>query len=246
MKPINKKYKNIGLATSLVLNGAVFLLIPFIPSCDIEADPPFPTETIVMEMDFSASGGGASGGSPSIAEETASSAKEVESNSKTESTESESNVKESNVTQAKPKENKGDGQSTSTTENPKNDFGNLFGSGGGNDGGNGSGTGTGVGPGTGPTIGQGGVGSGDGRTVVSKPTLVNPTQEEGRVMVEVTIDQDGNVTKVVAKRSHSKTTTSNEALIKEAEKLAKQFKFSKDYSGPVLQSTVIAINFTLE
>jgi TonB family protein len=246
MKPINKKYKNIGLATSLVLNAAVFLLIPFIPSCDIEADPPFPTETIVMEMDFSASGGGASGGSPNIANESSSTSKEVESTSKTESNESQSNIKESTVTQKKPKESKGDGQSASTTENPKNDFGSVFGSGGGNDGGSGGGSGTGVGPGTGPTIGQGGVGSGDGRTVISKPSLINPTQEEGRVMVEVTIDQDGNVTKVAAKRSHSKTTTSNETLIKEAEKLAKQFKFSKDYSGPSLQSTVIAINFTLE
>jgi TonB family protein len=249
MKPISKKNKNIGLIVSIVLNGGCFMMIPFMPSCDIEADPPFPTEKVVMVMDFTeAGGGGQSGGAESISEEVSQTAKESNSDSQTESVETESKVTDSKVTQKDPKKNdsKENGSSTSSN-NPANDFSNVFGGGGGSDGGGGGSQGTGIGPGSGPSIGpNSGTGNGDGRKVVSKPALTNPTQEEGRVMVEVTIDQDGNVTKAVAKRSHSKTTTSNETLIKQAEKLAKQFKFSKDDNGPALQTTTFAINFTLE
>lgn len=249
MKPISKKYKNIGLISALVLNGGCFMMIPFLRSCDMEADPPFPTEKIVMVMDFtSAGGGGQSGGAEAISKEVSQTAKESTSESTTESTETTSKVTDSKVTQKDPKKNDSkDKGNSSSSNNPANDFSNLFGGGGGSDGGNGGSSGGGFGPGSGPSVGpNSGIGSGDGRTVVSKPALNNPTQEEGRVMVEVTIDQEGNVTKAVAKRSHSKTTTSNETLIKEAEKLAKQFKFSKDYSGPATQTTTFAINFTLE
>jgi len=249
MKPISKKYKNIGLISALVLNGGCFMLIPFIRSCDMKADPPFPTEKVVMVMDFtSAGGGGQSGGAEAISEVVSQTAKESQSESITESTETTSKVTDSKVTQKDPKKNNTTDKGNSTSSNnPANDFSNIFGGGGGSDGGDGGSQGGGFGPGTGPTVGpNSGIGNGDGRSVVSKPALTNPTQEEGRVMVEVTIDQDGNVTKAVAKRSHSKTTTSNETLIKQAEKLAKQFKFSKDTQGPALQTTTFAINFTLE
>ncbi len=249
MKPISKKYKNIGLTVAIVLNGGCFMMIPFIPSCDIEADPPFPTEKVVMVMDFtSAGGGGESGGAESISEEVSQTAKESNSDSQTESVETESKVTDSKVTQKDPKKNNTtENGNSSSSNNPANDFSNVFGGGGGSDGGGGGSQGGGIGPGQGPNIGpSSGDGLSEGRKVVSKPALTNPTQEEGRVMVEVTIDQDGNVTKAVAKRSHSKTTTSNETLIKQAEKLAKQFKFSKDDNGPALQTTTFAINFTLE
>lgn len=249
MKPISKRNKNIGLVVSILLNGGCFMLIPFMPSCDFEADPPFPTEKVVMVMDFtSAGGGGQSGGAEAVSDEVSQTAKESDSQSTTESTETVSKVTDSKVTQKDPKKNDSkDKGNSNNSNNPANDFSNVFGGGGGSDGGNGGTSGGGFGPGNGPNIGpNSGTGDGSGRTVISKPALTNPTQEEGRVMVEVTIDQDGNVTKVVAKRTHPKTTTSNETLIKQAEKLAKQFKFSKDTNGPELQVTTFAINFTLE
>lgn len=249
MKPISKKNKNIGLIVSILLNGGCFMIIPFMPSCDIQADPPFPTEKVVMVMDFTtAGGGGQSGGSESVSDEVSQTAKESDSQSTSESTETVSKVTDSKVTQKDPKKNDSkDKGNSSSSNNPANDFSNIFGGGGGSDGGNGGTSGGGFRPGNGPNIGpNSGTGDGEGRKFVYNPPLTNPTQEEGRVMVEVTIDQDGNVTKAVAKRTHSKTTTSNEKLIKEAEKLAKEFKFSKDYEGPALQTKTFAINFTLQ
>ena len=134
----------------------------------------------------------------------------------------------------------GSGDSPAISGNP---FG---GSGGGTGGGDGQGTnGTGVGPGDGPGIGDG-VGDGSGRLVIEEPNITNPVQDEGRVMLELIIDRDGNVTSVKVLKSHSLTTTTNTSHFDAAKKAAWKWKFNKDPNGSAKQKLYKSINFTLD
>lgn len=214
-----------------------------------QTDPPYPQEEVVMIMDYSDNGGGgSSGGHEQIAEEEASSAKEQNSDTQESSEEQVATQEEESPVETPshdtPSSSDGSGEST-TNENPKYDFGNAFGHGGGENGGDGNGTdGNGDGNGSGPNIGDG-YGDGEGRKVVKYPDFDNPTQEEGKVMVEVVIDRDGNVTKSKYLANHQYTNTSNLTLLKKAQEVAKQFKFDKNPTGAKLQVKRIQIKFTL-
>lgn len=102
---------------------------------------------------------------------------------------------------------------------------------GGTGGGTGGGDGTGDGPGTGPGSGPGsGPGKGKfgfdlkGRAIVNPPTLPKDTKEEGKVVVEITVDKNGNVTE--ANPNGRGTTTSSAVLKAKARQAALATKFN--------------------
>lgn len=94
--------------------------------------------------------------------------------------------------------------------------------------GNGGGDGEGTGPGSGPGFG-GGRGGGfganlAGRKVVGIPKLPTDTKEEGKVVVEITVDKEGNV--IEANPNGRGTTTSSALLKAKAKQAAMATKFS--------------------
>lgn len=99
-------------------------------------------------------------------------------------------------------------------------------------GGTGGGTGGGDGPGTGPGKGPGGGGYGfslAGRAVVSPPPLSKDTKEEGKVVVEITVDKDG---KVIKADPNGRGTTTNSAILKAKARqaaLATKFNVSGEF-----------------
>jgi len=97
--------------------------------------------------------------------------------------------------------------------------------------GNGSGNGVGSGPG-GPGSGSGGGPGGrigidlKGRAVVNPPKLPSDTKEEGKVVVEITVDSEGNV--IEANPNGRGTTTSSALLKAKAKQAAFATKFNVD------------------
>jgi outer membrane biosynthesis protein TonB len=106
--------------------------------------------------------------------------------------------------------------------------GDPFGKGDGGSGtGQGGGDGEGVGPGSGP--GSGGIGGGigvdlRGRAVVVPPKLPRDTKEEGKVVVEILVDKEGNV--IEANPNGRGTTTSSPMLKAKARQAAFATKFN--------------------
>ena len=117
------------------------------------------------------------------------------------------------------------GQSGSPDGDPfKNGTG---GSGTGTGGGNGSGNGTGTGAGNGPGFGGGKYGVDlKGRAVIIPPKLPSDTKEEGKVVVESTVDAEGNV--IEANPNGRGTTTSSALLKAKAKQAAMATKFNVD------------------
>lgn len=101
------------------------------------------------------------------------------------------------------------------------------GSGGGTGGGNGTGNGPGSGPGSGPGFAGGKYGVDlKGRAVVKPPKLPSDTKEEGKVVVEITVDSEGNV--IEANPNGRGTTTSSALLKAKAKQAALATKFNVD------------------
>ena len=120
-------------------------------------------------------------------------------------------------------------------------------------GGLGDGSGSDKGPGKGdPGVdGQGGqngtnpVGTGNRiRKIIFKPEIVNPTQSEGKVVVNVYVKRDGTVHKVEV--SSTGTTTMNSTLRATATQSAYKIVFDADPNGPELLLLPIDIYFTLK
>jgi TonB family protein len=98
------------------------------------------------------------------------------------------------------------------------------GHGNGNGGGDGDGDGPGTGPGKGPGFG-GKIGIDlKGRAVVKPPQLPKDTKEEGKVVVEITVDSEGNV--IEANPNGRGTTTSSALLKAKAKQAALATKFN--------------------
>lgn len=117
------------------------------------------------------------------------------------------------------------GQSGSPDGDPfKNGTG---GSGGGTGGGDGTGDGPGSGPGKGPGFGGGKYGFDmKGRAIVQPPKLPSDTKEEGKVVVNITVDSQGNV--IEATPNGRGTTTSSPLLKAKARQAAMATKFNVD------------------
>ena len=134
--------------------------------------------------------------------------------------------------------NEESGENGSPNGNPfKNGTG---GEGSGNDNGNGNGNGN--GPGSG--IGKGGFGRGigvdlKGRAVVKPPKLPSDTKEEGKVVVEITVDSEGNV--IEANPNGRGTTTSSALLKAKAKHAALATKFNVDGKFEEQQGTITIV-----
>jgi TonB family protein len=94
----------------------------------------------------------------------------------------------------------------------------------------------------------GGVGNGvsfslDGRSALSLPKPYYPGNEEGLVVVQVTVNKTGQVTKAEAGVKGSNTT--DQALIAAAKKAALQAKFNVNANAPEFQTGTITYRFVL-
>jgi TonB family protein len=109
-------------------------------------------------------------------------------------------------------------------------------------GGTGGGDGGGGGPGTGPGKGPGNGGYGfslSGRSIMTPPVLSKDTKEEGKVVVEITVDKNGKVIK--ADPNGRGTTTSSPMLKAKARQaaLATQFNVSGEFEEQKGTITII-------
>lgn len=121
------------------------------------------------------------------------------------------------------------------------------GSGGGTGGGNGTGNGIGTGSGYGAGSG-GGSGGGSGyslgnRKALSKPAPKYTCNEEGKVVVEVSVDQNGKT--ISATAGIKGTTNTAKCLLDQARIAAMNTKWESDNNAPVKQVGKIIYNFNL-
>lgn len=121
------------------------------------------------------------------------------------------------------------------------------GSGGGTGGGNGTGNGIGTGSGYGAGSG-GGSGGGSGyslgnRKALSKPAPKYTCDEAGKVVVEVTVDQNGRT--ISATPGIKGTTNTASCLLEQAKIAAMNTKWAPDSNAPVKQTGKIIYNFSL-
>lgn len=98
--------------------------------------------------------------------------------------------------------------------------------------------GPGAGTGNGPSF------SLDGRNGLSLPKPYYPGNEEGIVVVQVTVDKNGLVTKAEAGAKGSNT--ANPELVAAAKKAAMQAKFNADANAPAFQVGTITYRFVLD
>jgi hypothetical protein len=122
------------------------------------------------------------------------------------------------------------------------------GSGGGTGGGNGTGNGIGTGSGYGAGSG-GGSGGGSGyllgnRKALSKPAPKYTCDEAGRVVVEVTVDQNGKT--ISATPGIKGTTNTAKCLLDQAKIAAMNTKWDADSNAPAKQVGKIIYNFSLD
>jgi TonB family protein len=85
----------------------------------------------------------------------------------------------------------------------------------------------------------------NGRSIIGAMAQpANTSNREGRVMVEITVDQQGQVTRAQARVRG--TTIQDAALWKAAEEAARNTRFNTDLSSPPLQAGVITYVFRLK
>ncbi len=77
-----------------------------------------------------------------------------------------------------------------------------------------------------------------------KPSLQDQSQETGKVVIEVIVDKDGNVTSVNGPVRGS--TTSAAVLVNKAKQSAREAKFSKSPSGVEEQRGTITFVFKFQ
>lgn len=118
------------------------------------------------------------------------------------------------------------------------------GTGGGNGTGNGIGTGSGYGAGTGGGSGGGSGYSLNGRKALSKPAPKYTCNEEGKVVVEVTVDQNGKT--ISATAGVKGTTNTASCLLEQAKIAALNTKWSADDKAAAKQVGKIIYNFSLD
>ena len=123
------------------------------------------------------------------------------------------------------------------------------GSGGGTGGGNGTGNGTGNGSGYGAGSGGGsgnGIGGGyslGNRRAISKPAPKYTCNEEGKVVVEVSVDRNGKTVSAIA--GIKGTTNTAKCLLEQAKSAAMNTKWDASSEAPEKQVGKIVYNFNL-
>ena len=227
MELLQKKNNRLGIIISIVLHLFLLIAIFFSKGCMELQNPPQFTLEEVITLDFSDAGGGSPGASPTpttVQEEAPAEKVITQEESPVVVKSSNSNVKNKNAS------NKDE---TNEAPKPKNDFSSLFGKGNGDsEAGNGQGEGAGIGTGKGPYTG-GGVGNGKGRQVVGNPELDNPKNWVGFVMVQFSIDEQGNVIETKVLYPHPKTTITLTSMDQKfiANDCKMKFKFTPTSSG---------------
>ena len=228
MELLQKKDNRLGIIISIALHLFLLIAIFFSKGCMELQNPPQFTLEEVITLDFSDAGGGSPGSAsptPTTVQEEAPAEKVITQQ------ESPVAVKSSNSTIKN--ENASNKAEINEAPKPKNDFSNLFGKGNGDsEARNGEGEGTGIGTGKGTNTG-GGVGTGKGRQVVGNPELDNPKNWVGFVMVQFTIDEQGNVLETKVLYPHSKTTITLTSMDQKfiANDCKIKFKFTSTSSG---------------
>lgn len=111
--------------------------------------------------------------------------------------------------------------------------------------GSGSGSGDGFGTGNGSGSGNGPGISFDlsGRTMVRKPTVNDDSQEQGKVVVDVTVDKTGKVLTATGPGRGSTTTSS--VLVRKAIEAARKTQFNPSPAGVEEQRGTMTFNFIL-
>ena len=124
--------------------------------------------------------------------------------------------------------------------------GDFSGSGSGQSNGNGSGDNPGIGDGQngpGPKGKFGNLGAGDGVA----PRVSNPTKDqEGLVMMELTVDRKGKVIDVKILSNHPRTTTTDPVLLNQAKKDGFRFEFEADNRRAEFSKGTRGINYILQ
>jgi TonB family protein len=80
--------------------------------------------------------------------------------------------------------------------------------------------------------------------MVRKPSLSDQSQETGKVVIEVVVDKDGNVTSANGPARGS--TTAAQVLVNKAKQAAREAKFSKSPEGVEEQRGTITFVFKFE
>ena len=229
MELLQKKDNRLGIIISIILHLFLLIAIFFSKGCMELQNPPQFTLEEVITLDFSDAGGGSPGSAsptpPTVEEEAPAEKVITQEESPVAVKSSNSTIKNENTSSKKTE--------TKEAPKPKNDFSSLFGKGSGESkDGNGEGEGTGIGTGKGPNTG-GGVGSGKGRQVLGNPELDNPKNWVGFVMVQFTIDEQGNVLETKVLYPHSKTTVTLTSIDQKfiANDCKMKFKFTPTSSG---------------
>ncbi len=194
-----------------------------------EPDPPLKEKIIEIEMEFGSEPEGGGVEKQDVVKDTPQTKEEPSKNYDTQDESpvvvksGKGTVKETNNTQTQT-------QSTQTTVDNTFTFG-------GSGGGQGGGTGTGFGDGSG--VGGNGSGNnpGDGhstnnpnRKIVSSGGIDAQTQEEGKIALDLWVDQNGKVVKT--RYNESKSNTGNENLKSLAEKWARTMQYEKLPGAP--------------
>lgn len=145
--------------------------------------------------------------------------------------------------------NKGSSSGTTDSRGYSGSGGSGTGTGGGNGSGDGVGNGSGYGPGSGSGSGGGigsGVGNGNGswklagRKLSSSSKIAQDCNEYGTVVVEVTVNKQGNV---IGCKYVKGTTNTDPCLIQPAYKTARTYKWLPKEDAPDKQVGTIVINF---
>ncbi|MFM2207395.1 MAG: hypothetical protein RL213_1370 [Bacteroidota bacterium] len=139
---------------------------------------------------------------------------------------------------------RGSGDQGDRNGDPNSLYTGKGGEGGGQGTGSGSGTGDGEGPGTGTGKGGGVSFSLNGRKWMRTPVISDRSQETGKVVVDITVDQAGNVVSAIPGGRGSTTTSSY--LFRLAKEAAMKAKFNASPEGADVQKGTITFIFVVQ
>lgn len=240
MSKEEKENKVLGIVMSTVFHVVVLLLL-FAFSMKTEG---VKEEPVLLVMDFSAGssskGGSSSESTPTEAVEDPTPVNKVDP-VKTQQT-------ESPVKRSDKKKSESSKKSNNPSKKPNSNAlanGAFNGNGSGQSDGEGSGNNDGIGdgengPGVTGKIGK--LGSGDG----IPPDVVNPTRDQqGKVVIEITVNRQGKVVDVKVLANHPKATTTDPVLQAQARKDGYRFKFKPDSRRAELSKGLRVINYKL-
>jgi hypothetical protein len=228
LKALKNEDDRKALAASLIF--MMILLLFFLLAGFEVPDPPLQEKIVEVEIEF---GSQPIGGSASNSENIQEVTQVTTPPSQDIDTQEESPV---TVNDGQANTNQETSNTSTQTEEPKVDNTFTFGGNGGNTSGNGSGTGFGNGDGVGgnghgDTPGDGSSTYNTKRKLIDKGGITAQTQEEGKIALDIWVDENGNVVRTKYNASHS--TSGSENLKTLARKWAFTLQYDKLLGAPV-------------